>query len=113
MKFSNLAAAIVLALASCTFARAHALKPAGEPAATLTIVRDGAPAYTIALPPQPTPPEKKAAEDLRHWVREMTGATLSLGYSDKGIRIATDKGLADEAYRIAVDRDDLVLNGGG
>lgn len=110
MKTFGLAAALVLALASCAFA--HALKPTGEPAATLAIVQDGQPAYTIALPQQPTSEEKKAAEDLQHWIKEMTGATLTLGNSEKEVRIATDKALADEAYEIAVDGDDLVLTGG-
>ena len=60
---------------------ANALKPKGEPAATLTLVQDGKPKYTIVLPAQPTPPEKKAAEDLQHWVKEITGATLPIGDS--------------------------------
>src|SRR5687767_4805207 len=105
---------VAAALASCaSVAFGHALKPKGEPAATLTVVQDGKPLYTIALPAQPTPREKKAAEDLQHWAKEMTGATLPLGYSQQEIRIATDKSLADEAYRISVNGDDLGLSGGG
>ena len=102
-------AALLLTFASASFA--NVLKPKGEPAATLAIVRDGKPVYTIALPAQPTPPEKKAAEDLQHWVKEITGATLLVGYSQQEIRIATDKSLADEAYRISVTGDDLDLSG--
>jgi hypothetical protein len=102
--------AALFALASVSFA--NVLKPKGEPAATLTIVKDGKPVYTIALPAQPTAPEKKAAEDLQRWVQEMTGATLAIGYSQQEIRIATDKSLADEAYRIGVNGDDLDLSGG-
>ena len=100
----------VVALASSTFG--HALKPKGEPAAAMTIVQDAVAAYTIAFPEQATTREKKAAEDLQQWVKEMTGATLVLGNSGSEIRIATDNSLAAEAYRIAVDGDDLVLTGG-
>src|SRR5688500_672003 len=102
--------AIIVIVAPSAFG--NALKPKGQPAAELTIVEDGQPKYTIALPPQPTPREKKAAEDLQHWVKEFTGATLPLVKSDTEIRISTDKSLAGEAYRIAVDGDDLVLAGG-
>src|SRR3954469_15958895 len=107
MIFRVCVAAVLVAFASCTFA--NVLKPRGEPAATLTIVQDGKPLYTIALPAQPTAPEKKAAEDFQQWVQEMSGATLPLGYSQQEIRIATDKSLASEAYRIGVNGDDLDL----
>ena len=107
---------IVAAVLVCaSFACGNALKPKGEPAepaAPLTVVRDGKPLYTIALPAAPTPRERKAAEDLQHWVKEMTGATLSLGISDHEIRIATEKTLADEAYAISVHGKHLHLTGG-
>ena len=103
---------VAAVLASASFASANPLKPKGEPAATLTVVRDGKPLYTIALPAQPTPRERKAAEDLQQWIGEMTGATLPLGISDHEIRIATDKSLADEAYGISVHGEHLHLTGG-
>src|SRR5688500_9328533 len=97
--------------APCTFA--HALKPSGEPAPALTIVQNTKPLYTIALPPKATTREQKAAEEFQHWVKEMTGATLSLAASDKEVRIATDASLADEAYRIAVGDDKHLGPSGG
>jgi hypothetical protein len=102
--------AAVLVLSSCAFG--NALKPSGEPAAKLTIVENATPRYSIALPASATSQEKKAAEDLQQWIKEMTGATLELKHSDREIRIATDATLADEQYRIAVEGEHLILSGG-
>jgi hypothetical protein len=100
----------LLLLSACAFA--NPLAPKGEKSAPLTLVDNAQPKYTIALPQQPTPQEKKAAEDFQLWIKEMTGATLPLGDAAESIRIATDKNLPDEGYRIAVDGKQLILTGG-
>src|SRR4051794_37529115 len=61
---------------------ANALKPAGNAAAPLTIVADGAPRYAVLLPVHPTAPEQKAAAELQHWLRGMTGVTLPVAPED-------------------------------
>jgi hypothetical protein len=92
----------------------NSLKPKGAEASALTLVRDGQPVYAVVLPEKPTGPEKKAADDLRQWVKEMTGADLPLSSQPaaRSIRISTDANAPDEQYAIAVDGDALRLTGG-
>lgn len=92
----------------------NALQPKGSPAPPLTLVRDGQPLYGVSLPENPSGPEQKAADDLRQWVKEMTGAELPLSAAPAArlIRISTDPKAPDEQYTIAVDGDALVLTGG-
>ncbi len=106
---------------SCLFAPSalgewrNSLQPQGTKAAPLTVVRDGKPLYHLVLPEQPTGPERKAAEDLGHWLKEITGAELPVAGSAVGgpaIRIGTDRTAADDQYRIAVEGEHLVLTGG-
>src|SRR5205823_7150248 len=66
--------AAVLTLVLSTIACANALKPTGAPARELTLVADGKAIYSIVIPSKPTTEEGKAADDLRQWLREMTGA---------------------------------------
>ena len=91
---------------------AHALKPPGEPGPKLTLVENGAPRYSIAFVNEPTLAEKRACEDLQHWLHQITDARLPLEKSARQIRIATDPALADEQYRIAVAGEHLLLSGG-
>ena len=56
----------------------NALQPKGKPAGQVKVVKAGKPAVTIRCPAQPTPQETKAAADLQQWIKEMTGATLTL-----------------------------------
>ncbi|HEV2293459.1 MAG TPA: DUF4838 domain-containing protein [Tepidisphaeraceae bacterium] len=92
----------------------NTLKPKGVEASSLTLVRDGEPLYSIELPEKPTGPEKKAADDLRQWIREMTGAELPLAASPvaKSIRLTTNPDAPDEQYTIAVNGETLILSGG-
>lgn len=108
----------------------NALKPAGQPAPPLTLVTDAAPRYAILLPARPTPPERKAAGDLQHWLKRITGGELAVVGEDRlppgasrFISIgATDllrrsgggdcRDLADEGYEIAVEGEHLLLRGG-
>lgn len=93
----------------------NALKPQGEPAGAIDVVRDGKPLCAIQLPVQPTGPEKKAADDLQHWLNEITGATLEITSNPAtltAIEIRADRALGDEGYAIAVDGKRLILSGG-
>src|SRR5688500_8336420 len=86
----------------------NALRPKGAPASSRTLVRDGQPLYAITLPATPTGPERKAADDLRQWVKQMTGAELPLAVSPsapRSIRISTNAAAPSEQYTIAVDGD--------
>ncbi|MBN1489188.1 MAG: DUF4838 domain-containing protein, partial [Phycisphaerae bacterium] len=108
--------AMVMVLGSVTQAEwRNALKPRGEPAASVAVVKAGKPVGTLQCPAQPTGPERKAADDLQHWIRAMTGATLEITSGDAetcSIVIGTDPSLGDEGYRIAVDDGRLILFGG-
>ncbi len=93
----------------------NSLKPKGAPAGKIEIVRDGAPVCAIQIPQKATEIEKKAAEELRHWITEISGATPKIVTGDvkgKMIRLSTDKALGEEGYRIAMNGNDLVLTGG-
>jgi len=56
----------------------NALKPQESPAGQVTVASSGQPQAWIQIPGQPTPQETNAAAELRHWLREMTGATLEI-----------------------------------
>jgi hypothetical protein len=109
--------ALVLLLAACPAFSAewhNALKPKGAPAAPLTLVKEGKAACSILLPATATPVERNAAADLRHWIREITGAALPI--TDKAdtenvIRLVTDPAFAPEQYRIAAGDHSLTLTG--
>ncbi|MEO6436241.1 MAG: DUF4838 domain-containing protein, partial [Tepidisphaeraceae bacterium] len=90
----------------------NALQPKGEPATPITLVENGQAKYAIVVRADATPQERKAAEDLNHWVKEMTGADLLPG-GPSVIRIVTDEILPDEGYRIEVKGQALILAGGG
>src|SRR5438067_838851 len=99
--------AIILLASSMCLAIENSLKPKGTPVA-FTITGD----YTIQIPPQPTGPEKKAAADLQHWLREIGGIEHPIASSGKVIRIFTNPEFADEQYQIEVTGDTLQLTGG-
>jgi hypothetical protein len=93
----------------------NSLKPEGKPATRLKVAANGKPAVTIQLPAQPTPPKTKAAGELQHWVREITGATLKIKTGLAGrnsISLVTDPKLGDEGYSIATKGSQLTLSGG-
>jgi hypothetical protein len=93
----------------------NSLKPGGEPAGQVKVVEAGKPSGVIQCPAEATSQEKKAAADLQHWIREMTGATLEIasgGATTNGITVHTDLSLGDEGYSIAVDDARIILSGG-
>lgn len=115
--YSSVCTAIIVGLI-CGTAQAewtNSLKPQGQPAGQVTVVDAGKPTCMIQYSAQPTTQEKKAAEDLQHWIREMTGATLDIASESpktRGIIIHTDKSLGDEGYAIAVVDGRIILSGG-
>jgi hypothetical protein len=94
----------------------NSLHPRGKPGRELELVTNGQPKYAIALTEKPTPQETFAADNLRHWVKEITGGEMSFVTTKPAgpfVRIATDKKFADEEYRIGVDEwFNLELTGG-
>lgn len=56
----------------------NALTPQGQPAAPLALAENGRSHYRIVIPRRASRQDQKAAEELRHWLREMTGATLPI-----------------------------------
>jgi len=107
----------------------NALQPTGEPGPELRLARDGVTDHVIVVPREATSQEEKAAEDLRRWLGEMTGAAfdvvvereglpatmISVGRTDALLERAADLGrldLANEGYAIAVDGPALYLVGG-
>lgn len=94
----------------------NALKPKpGGPAVQLKVVENGKPVCIIQSSPDATPQEKKAAADLQHWIKEMTGAELQIGPADAGtnrIAIRTDPALGDEGYSLEGESRTLILSGG-
>ena len=93
---------------------ANSLKPEGQPAGRIEIARDGKARTTITLTAQPTPQERRAAEELQHWLAGITGATLPIQTNParRCIVIRTDPALGDEGYEILFERGRLVLAGG-
>ncbi len=91
----------------------NTLKPKGEAASPLTLVKDGKAVYSIVVPAGASSVEKNAAAELQRWVREMSGAELSIVEKGEGevIRITTDPKLEAEGYRVGVDGKELVLSG--
>src|SRR4051812_16983545 len=85
----------------------NALKPQGTTAAVdLTL--------PIRIPARASSEETKAAQDLQHWVKEMTGRAPEIQSSDGEVastRIATDEKLGQDGYRIEVKDRRLALFG--
>ena len=110
-------AALVLAMVAGT-ARAewqNTLKPSGPAGQELKVAEAGRPTCSICCPAQASGPEKKAAEDLQHWLAEITGAKLAIvsGVAPpKSIAIGTDPALGDEGYAITAADSGLTLSGG-
>ncbi len=107
----------------------NSLKPQGEPGQEIALAVSGNTEYVIVIPEQPTPQEQKAAEELAHWLGEMTGAEfpvvsdaepavpteISVGRTSRlakaGLAVA-NQGLGEEGYAIAQQGQRLFLIGG-
>ena len=106
--------ALLLAAFSANAQWFNSLRPTGKPAGSIEIARDGKSRATIALAAQPTPQERRAAEELQRWLRDITGTTLPIqtNTSRRRIVIRTDPALGNEGYEISFERGRLVLAGG-
>lgn len=87
----------------------NALAPKGD-ATPITLVVDGKPVYTVTHRADGTPAEKKAAEDLNHWIKEMTGTDLARSGGPL-IEINIDESLPLEGYKIELKEKNLYLTG--
>lgn len=132
----RLATLTLIAAGICAGAGPHrewknALKPKGEPGPELALASGGRTDYTILLPSKPTAQDRKAADDLAMWLKQMTGATFPIvaegsGYRPSGREISVgftlalnranlpeeDADLGNEGYAIAVKGKTLFLLGG-
>lgn len=98
----------------------NTLEPGGEASAELTLSVEGKTGYVIVIPEAATTQEEKAAEDLAHWLKEMTGATFPIvtdTQSEKTINIGGKEelkqmGLGEEGYSIIIEDQRLFLRGG-
>src|SRR4051812_42198381 len=93
----------------------NALTPKGDAAAPLTVVENGQAKCDISIPANATPQERKAAEDLNHWLEQITGVALRITVKTPApcISIATDREAAPEQYSIAVDESKNIRLRGG
>jgi alpha-glucuronidase len=100
-------------------------------AADLALVTDGKSDYTIVLPANATPAERRGAEELRKHLKEMSGADLPIGADDQPLpqhaillggsnRHLTDLGVkldaakfGDEGFVLRTAGDHLVVAGTG
>ncbi len=93
----------------------NAIQPEGKPAGKLVVAKNRKPLAMLVCPAKPTPQETKAAEELQHWLQEISGATLPIQAgktSGRAIVIETDPALGDDGYEISFRRGQLVLGGG-
>ncbi len=106
--------ALLVAVFSANAQWFNSLRPTGKPAGSIEVARDGKSRATIALAAQPTPQERRAAEELQRWLRDTTGTTLPIqtNTSRRSIVIRTDPALGNEGYEISFERGRLVLAGG-
>ncbi|HTL29792.1 MAG TPA: DUF4838 domain-containing protein, partial [Tepidisphaeraceae bacterium] len=107
----------------------NALAPKGTKTNELTFVENGAAKAVIIIPTEANTMEKKAAEDLQYWLKQMTGAHVGVKFDlkvkPKGSMIISigktklladaalpDHDLQDDGYSIAEVDGNLYLTGG-
>ena len=107
----------------------NSLKPTGKAAAPLILSTDGKTDYVIVIPSEPTPQDRRAAEELALWLGEMTGARfptvpdsrtpreteISVGKTNRlsGADVPQAQAdLAADGYAIGVEGKRLFLLGG-
>jgi hypothetical protein len=99
-------------------------------AADLTLAEDGGSPYTIVIPADPSPAEEHAADELAHYLKASTGATLPIArepdapasrrllvgateLSRKLLDGNPGAGLAEDAFIVRTVGGDVILLGGG
>lgn len=92
----------------------NSLKPAGSALGEIELVKDGKALCPIQIAVNANVIEKRAAEELQYWIKQITSAKPDVTTTDTGptVRIRTDPSLGSEGYSIAIEGDDLVLAGG-
>jgi hypothetical protein len=92
----------------------NSLKPTGQTTDEIVLVKNGKTLCSIQIATNATAMEKKAAEELQHWIAQITSAKPEITTSDIGpkVKIHTEQGLGEEGHRIAIERNDLLLAGG-
>src|ERR1051326_2474693 len=113
MGLALLLVAAPLAAADSWNAWHNVLKPTGQ-GHEITLVKDGQAQYSIVIAENASPPEHSAATELARWIKQITGAELSIGTTPGAggaVRIASDASFAPEKYSIAISGQDLVLTG--
>ncbi len=104
----------------------NSLAPRGKPGPELTLAQRGETDYVIVIPAAPTTQDQKAAEDLAHWLSQITGAefpTVSDAEAPRATEISVGRtarlpaGLAaldlgNEGYAVGVTDKRLFLVGG-
>lgn len=104
----------------------NSLKPAGKKGPKLTLARDGKTEYKIIIAAKATTQDKKAADDLAYFLKEMTGAAfviaddsnksvkkeICVGRTNRQDVNALKDDLGEEGYAISVKGSKLFLNGG-
>lgn len=86
LRFLIIAALAAAALTACAESQpgwVNALAPKGRPGRQITLASAGRTQYRILLPAAPTSQDRKAAEDLKLWLGEMTGADFPIVTEDK------------------------------
>ena len=108
----------------------NSLKPKGKTGTKLTLGKNGKSDYQIVIPVKPTSQDRKAAEELQRWLKEISDAELeivpeqgrfdsekiiSIGMTqalrESGLKALNDD-LGDEGYGIATNGKKLFLWGG-
>lgn len=107
----------------------NALQPRQRGSAELALAVDGRAQYKIVIPQEASSQERKAADDLAYWLKEITGAEFSIGsdsvsLGERTINIGSTelfdlaklridrRSLGDEGYAIVVRGAHLFLIGG-
>lgn len=107
----------------------NSLKPKGEAAAPVQLAKDGKTEYRILIPAAATLPERRAADELRLWLGEITGAEFAITddpeiAGEKSLRIGRvagsafgeepDRGKLDDGrYTLRVEGDTVFFEGPG
>ncbi|MGC9320054.1 MAG: DUF4838 domain-containing protein [Armatimonadota bacterium] len=102
----------------------NSLAPEGEPADPIELTVRGQTDYVIVVPAEATPQEQRAAEELAHWLEEMSGARLpivpdtidpiarEISVGDTNRRSGGGWDLGADGYAIVVKGARLFLLGG-
>ena len=108
----------LLALLLILATSAHATDPRrgkapAPPRAAIQLTRDGRSDYVIVLPENSTPVERTAANELRHYIKEVTGADLPISATSDApkITIDHDKSLPPDAIAVKTTGRDIHLTG--